>query len=167
MSKASVRSINQALSSGLAELTSGLLEGQASVQDGQYAIAAAELIQRIQVPVTGVASRSMIYTEIDVGWAYPIINLLAGSQHESNQETPHFNSGVELLTDEHVIFDAQVRSWMQDDSDFYTGARVRLCAWAPDTLKTTKYSAVLHLTFFGYAAAAEDDDDTQNSSEAP
>lgn len=156
----SVRKVNQMLVGGLSALTSDVIEGQQAVDAENYPIASTEMVQRIQVPVTGVATRAVVSTVLDVTWPYPIVNLVAANQHESNQEFPHFASGVELLTEEHVLLDAQVREWVQDKSDFFTGAKVRLTAWAPDALKATKYRAVMHLSFMGYATAAEDDNET-------
>lgn len=156
----SVRKVNQMLTSGLSAMTAGVVEGQERVEAADYPLASGEMLQRVQVPVTGVAGRSLVYSELDVIWPYPIINQLAAGQHESNQDTPHFASGVEIQTDDYVMLDAQIRAWQQDERDFYTGATVRLSVWAPQALKTTRYSAVLHLTFMGYSAAAEDDTET-------
>jgi hypothetical protein len=152
--------VNHLLSQGLGALTAGVIEGKERVEAEDYPLASGEMIQRIHLPVTGVANRQMVRDEIDVTWPYPIINQLAAGQHESHQETPHFASGVELLTDDPVFLDVQVRAWEQDDRDFYTGATVRISAWAPEAVRTTRFSAVLHLSFMGYAAAAEDDTDT-------
>lgn len=160
MTKTSVRKVNQMLSSGLSAMTAGVVEGKERVEVEEYPLASGELIQRIHVPVTGVASRSLVFNEIDVTWPYPIINQLAAGQHESNQETPHLASGVEILTDDYVTLDAQVRAWQQDERDFYTGATVRFSVWAPQAIKTIRYSAVIHLSFMGYAAAADDDAET-------
>lgn len=156
----SVRKVQNMLASGLDALTSGVIEGQAIVEAEDYPLASGEMIQRIHVPVAGVAGRSVVYDEIKVEWPYPIVNQLASGQHESDQEQPHFSSGIELLTDEYVFLDCQVRAWDQDDRDFYTGATVRLIAWAPQAAKVTRYGAVFHLSFIGFAAAAEDDTET-------
>lgn len=156
----SVRKVQQMLASGLDALTSGVVEGQQAVDAENYPLASGEMIQRIHVPVTGIAGRSVVYDEIKVEWPYPVINQLANGQHESDQDQPHVATGVELLTDEHVFLDAQVRSWDQDERGFYTGATVRLTVWTPDAIKAVRYSAVIHLSFMGYAAAAEDDTET-------
>lgn len=155
----SVRKAQQALAGGLDALTSGVIEGKEAVEFEDYPLASTEMVQHIHVPVTGVAGPALADVEIEVTWPYPIINLMAAGQHESTQETPHFASGAELRTDSVVLLDAQVRSWVQDERDFYTGAIVRLLAWAPGTRKMAHYTGVLHLTFTGYAAAAEDDTD--------
>lgn len=156
----SVRKVQNMLSGGLDALTTGIIEGKESVEVEQFPLASTEMIQRIHVPVTGVAGRATVYSEIDVEWPYPIINLMAAGEHESDQQTPHFATGVELQTDEHVFLDAHIRAWAQDDRDFYIGATVRLIAWAPEALKAVRFSAVLHLSFMGYAAASEDDTET-------
>lgn len=156
----SVRKVNQMLARGLDAMTSGLVEGTERVAAEEYPLASGEMLQRMHVPVAGVATRAMVYDEIEVKWTYPIINQLASGQHESGQDTPHFASGIELLTDDPVILDAQARAWVRDDRDFYTGATVRISAWAPEAIRTVRFTAVLHLTFMGYAAAAEDDTET-------
>jgi hypothetical protein len=156
----SVRHINQMLTQGLGAMTAGVVEGKERVDAEDYPLASTEMLQRIHLPVTGVATRQMVRDELDVTWPYPIINQLAAGQHESGQDVPHFASGVEILTDDPVFLDVQVRAWQQDDREFYTGATVRISAWAPEATRTTRFSAVLHLAFMGYAAASEDDNDT-------
>lgn len=155
----SVHRAQQALARGLHALSTEAIAGRESVEVDDYPLASSEMIQRIHIPVEGAVGRSVVYTTLDVDWPYPIINQAAANQHESDQDQPHINSGVELLTDGPVMLDVQVRSWQQDERGFYTGATLRFSAWSPEAIKVTKYSAVIHLSFMGYAAASEDDNE--------
>jgi hypothetical protein len=155
----SVHRAQQALARGLHALSTDAIEGRESVEADDFPLASTEMVQRLHVPVEGAVGRSVVYTTLDVDWPYPFLNLAAANQHESDQEQPHFVLGVEVLTEEPVMLDAQVRAWQQDERGFYTGATVRFSAWSPEAIKVIKYSAVMHLTFMGYGAASEDDNE--------
>lgn len=157
-----INRISAQLESGLAAMTSGLLEGQQTLDAEKYAIDAGEMIQRIQVPIAGRVGRKMMQAELTVQFPYSFIGRTSQSQIESSQDDPHFNVGIEMAANHHIILDVQVVDWQVDEYDFVTGARLRIIAWRPDAPKAIRWNAVAHCTFIGYAAAAEDDSDTQN-----
>lgn len=123
------------------------------------AVAAGDMAQQIHASVEGRVARAPVFTEIDVTWPYPFLNDVAAT--DTSMENPSFASGVELRSESPVFIDAQVRSWTRDDSSFITGARVRVTAWAPNAAKMTRYNAVIHMVFLGYAAPTDDNDDDE------
>lgn len=159
MTVSSVHDLTHALSRGLSELTSGTLEAKEKVDQESAPIAAGETIQRIHLPVTGYAGRKLVWTDTFLSWPYPILNDMAAGQHESEQQTPHFATGVELWTDVQVLLNATIMDWGQDDNEFYVGAKLRISAWSPEAPKIVKYQGVIHVAFFGYSAAGDDDND--------
>jgi hypothetical protein len=139
-------------------MTVDLLEGQRAHDQELLPLSAGDMAQQVQFNVSGRAGKHPTYSEVDVTWPYPFLMRLAQDQVESYLQNPHFAFGVELLTDGFLLLDAQVRSWTADDSNMVTGARVRVSAWSPEARKKHKFAAVLHLTFFGYAAPREDNE---------
>lgn len=154
------------LMSALGQLTAETLEEQRARDAAQFPIEATDMVQQIPVDAKGTATRHPVWEEQDVEFPYPFLMNVAQSQSDSSLETPSFATGVELRTEEHVVLEAYVRSWIKNDAELITGATVRLVAWAPEAPKGVAYDATIHLHFMGYAAAAEEDD-TATTATAP
>jgi hypothetical protein len=164
----SIANVRARLASGLAQMTYGAADAKSKVDQEEYALASGEMIQRLHVPMTGIAGKKLIWSEIDVKWAYPILNQAAANQHESEQDQPHYMVGIEVQTAEHLMIDCQVSGWKVDEeTGFYIGATLRLTVWIPDATKLVPYAAVAHVAFVGWAATGEDDTDDSLTPPAP
>jgi hypothetical protein len=92
----------------------------------------------------------------DVTFPLPFLNRVAPNQH-NNTPNPTFAAGIEIVTGGLVILQAQLQSWTEDESSFVTGAKMKFISYSPNAPRLRRYSAIVHLTFFGYAAPTEDD----------
>lgn len=119
-------------------------------------MAAGDVAQQVQVEVNGRVGQEPVVQTVEVKFPMPLLNRVAPNQH-NNTPNPTFASGVEIVTGGLVILQAQLQSWTEDDSSFIVGARMKLIAFSPNAHRRRRYSAVVHLTFFGYGAPVEDD----------
>lgn len=151
---------NHKLNRSLARATFEAVEARERHIAAIAPMAPGDMSQQVQVTISGKVGAHVIYQEIDVYWPNPFtMRTDSTSGTDSTLSNPHFNSGVEILTDGHVSIDPQVRDWIADDSDRVIGAKVRISVFAPNALKKRPYNANVHLTFFGYGAPQVDDDD--------
>lgn len=154
---ASSRTIHGALGRSLAALTLGAAQAQAERETALATLDASDMSQVVQLQANGKAGVTPIWIERQVALPYPFVHQIDPTRADSGLSTPHFATGIELLTDGHVLIDAQVRAWIHDERDWITAAKVRVSAWAPQAAKPVTFSAVVHLTFSGYAAPSEDE----------
>lgn len=140
----------------LSGLTVGLLTDQRDRHIQLAHSAGEEVEQQVRVLVQGEVGGGWNHTDRDVYWTLPFI--WAPAQREVPYRTPHFSYGVEMRsgTEQLVIVDAHVLSWLTNNSSLVEGARIRFAASAPNTTAAFKFSAVAHLTFQGYAAETEE-----------
>lgn len=120
-------------------------------------VSAFDMTQQIHLKVKGKIGRTPVITEVDVNFPYPFLMKVARSQTEGTKDRPHFGVGIEMATDHHITVEAHVRRWIENDSMFITGAQIRVMSVAPYAEKLTPYSAIVHLSFSGYAAPTEGD----------
>lgn len=118
-------------------------------------ISGGNMIQYRQVPVAGSVGRDPIEAEVRVDWSYPFV--AANAQTDSDMERPHFSYGVELLSAGPVMIVPQLTAWIDSDDGWTEAATFRVTAWVPGAKKKHDFSAILHLTFSGYAVPGEDD----------
>lgn len=123
-------------------------------------LAPGDMSQQLLLEVQGKIGGKPVFQETSVYWPNPFtMRVSSPSTSDSTYTNPHFNSGVEILSPGHVMIDVQVADWISDDSDLVIGAKVRVTVWSPGAPKKKDYKAIVHLTFFGYAAPQLDDDD--------
>lgn len=145
------------LTRALDALTVGATEAERRQHHADRIVSGGDMAQHVRVELQGKVGNEPIYLEQRVSFPYPFLMKVAKLQTEGMTDRPHFNSGVELKSDSHVSIDPQVIGWIEDDSQFIRGAVIRCAVWSPDAPRLTRYSATVHLTFFGFAAPAEDD----------
>lgn len=136
-------------------LTAGLLGGQAARKRQLAYSAAREVEQQVRVPLSGEAGSGWGTTDKTVGFVLPFV--YAPDQRGVPFETPHFSYGVEMGvgTIVPIVIHAHVLHWIQNDSSWITGARMRFMAQAAGE-EVIKFSAMAHLTFQGWAAESEE-----------
>lgn len=151
--------MHHALERSLAALTVGVAEGQARIERESAPMRGGNMQQAVQIPVKGRAWRTPIWTDKDVYFPYPFFQNVDPSVNDGSLVNPHYGGvGVELSSDVHIMIDAQVRGWIEDDdTGAIIGAHMRLNAWAPTATKKHPYNATLHLTFTGWAAPDDDE----------
>lgn len=145
------------LASALGQMTSGVVEGQRGRDEELFALEPTEMAQQVHINVSGQAGRKRVTIEQVVDWPYPFMMVVSQSQNDSSLQTPHFNCGIVLKSDDYVMIDASVRDWIENDARLITGAKVKITVVAPEAPKMVPYDAVVHLTFMGFAAPSEDD----------
>jgi hypothetical protein len=120
-------------------------------------VSAFDMTQQIQLRIKGKIARTPVTHEVEVTFPYPFLMKVAQAQTEGPVGRPHFASGVEMDSDHHINVEAHVRRWVENDSQFITGATIRVMSVAPYAEKLTPYSAIIHLSFSGYASPTEVD----------
>lgn len=151
------RPLHGALERSLSALLIDAPEAQAEREAQLEPLRGSDMSQVLQVSAAGLAARQPIWTEQELIFPYPFVQNIDPTAADSGLENPHFATGVELLTGDNVMIDAQVRGWVYSPEGWVTGARVRISAWAPNARKKVRYSAVVHLTFSGYATPTDDE----------
>jgi hypothetical protein len=131
---ASSRTIHGALGRSLAALTLGAAQAQAERETALATLDASDMSQVVQLQANGKAGVTPIWIERQVALPYPFVQQIDPTRADSGLSTPHFTTGIELLTDGHVLIDAQVRAWIHDESDANVVSRTRLddAAYAGD-----------------------------------
>lgn len=114
-----------------------------------------DMTQQMQLRVKGKIARTPVVKEVEVTFPYPFLMKVAQAQTEGTVGRPHFASGIEMDSDHHINVEAHVRRWVENDSSFITGATIRVMTVAPYAEKLTPYSAIIHLSFSGYASPTE------------
>lgn len=141
----------------LAALTIGVVDAQRVRQRELAPLAASDMVQQVQVPISGKVGRTPTSEIIDVQWPHPFLTRVSKMRTTMPFDNPTFTTGIELKSLATVMVEVQVVDWLDDDSSFLTGARVKMIAWSPDAPKMATFSGTVHLTFFGYAAPITDD----------
>lgn len=152
------RSDSAVLASALGRLTSETLEQQRERDANQLPVEPTDMVQQVHLNLKGTVGEKPLYQEVNAHWPYPFMMKVASGQQDSTLDKPTFCTGVELRSDSHVLIDAQVVGWIEDDSELITGARIRVAVWSPTAPRLVDYDGTIHMTFTGYAATAEDDD---------
>jgi hypothetical protein len=112
-------------------------------------------MQYLTVLVTGRVDSSLQSIDVPVDWELPFL-MRVDPRNADGRTNPHFTSGVELVTDSFVNITCQVRGWVENESGWVTGAKMRFLAFAPGAARGQVFIALAHLTFTGYAAPYED-----------
>jgi hypothetical protein len=144
------------LGRGLARATVEATEARRRRDAELLPLSAGDMAQQVQLKVNGKVGKEPIITTVDATFPLPFLNKVAPNQH-NNTPDPTFAAGIQIVTGGLVILQAQLQAWIEDESSFVTGAKMRLIAFSPNAPRLRRYSAIVHLTFFGYAAPAEDD----------
>lgn len=139
-------------------MTVRLLRDQRDREDQLALISPGDFVQQVQVRANGSVGADPIMQEPTVKFPMPFMMRVDPTRTSGiPTEAPHFSYGVELLTAGFVVITAQVRSWVADESNFVTGAKVRIGAWSPGGARRTAFNALVHLSFMGFASPVEDD----------
>lgn len=123
------------------------------------ALAASEMSQHVHSSLRGAVSPTEIsWADVDLEFPYPFLMAVHPTASDSTLKVPTFSApGVEVHSGPDLVVHHSLRKWQRDDSDFITGARVRVGAYAPGSAQVVRVDATLHFTFVGYAAPTEDD----------
>ena len=146
------------LAQSLSSMTTGVMEEFRAHEVELEPLAGSDQAQHLQIPVSGRAGRRPVWSEVTVNWPNPIITL-DPTRNDMDITTPHFSFGVELKSDGFVIIQPQVKRWTQNPAEFWVGALLRVAAWIPEAPKQTGFSAIVHMTVFGWAAALADEEE--------
>lgn len=116
-----------------------------------------EYDQQVRVAISGEATERWGYTDIPVTWEHPFI--YSPLQRKLPFEAPHYVCGVEFAKPPAalVIVVPHLIDWLQSDASWYIGAKLRVAVSAPGQTEPVAYSAVLHLTFEGYAFPTDEE----------
>lgn len=145
------------LQRSLTALTAGVPEAHEELERELEPTVDGHFAQQLQVPLSGEVGSTPVWTTFSVYWPHPFLMRVAPSRQAGSIKQPHFASGIELKSDARVIIEVQVMDWIENDSAFLKGAKMRAMAWAPGAGMNVRYSALLHMTFSGYAAPSDDD----------
>lgn len=115
-----------------------------------------EVEQQVRVPLEGEASNEWGYADKEVNWELPFVG--APAQRDAPFTTPHFSYGVELGAGSGslIVIHASIVKWNTNIQGYIIGAVTRFMASAPGG-EGVAYTAVMHLSFQGYAAEFEAD----------
>lgn len=137
--------------------TIGVMEGHRARRKQHAELAASDLLQVAQVRIEGSCGATPVTVDFKVVWELPFLMRVAPTRTNFRQDRPHFNVGVEMLSNAPVMIDGQVRDWVIGDDEFVTAAKCRVLAFVPGATRKHRFSALVHMTFFGYGAPVEDD----------
>lgn len=138
-------------------LTIGVVQAQRTRERELGPLSAGDIVQQVQVPVSGRVGRTPVQDDFEVQWEHPFLTRVAKGQSTMSFDNPTFATGIELKSADPVMLNVHLTDWVEDDSSFIVGAKVRLSAWSPNAPKLSRFSGIVHLTFFGYAAPTEED----------
>lgn len=145
------------LDRSLAALTLGVADGRQERHRALSDNRTGEYEQQVHLPIAGNAGSDPGFADATVHWEMPF--LYAPAQRRVPFPTPHFTYGVEHLqaTDILVSIDVHVIGWVVSPEGWYTGSTVRASAHAPGlgAGMLEPFSAIVHLSFQGYASFAE------------
>jgi hypothetical protein len=116
-----------------------------------------EMSQHVTVDIAGKATPKISRQEVTVSFEYGFATSFG--QGDTEVEEPIFTPGVILRTDADVFVQPQVREWIEDDSGFIVGARIRILHYAPGVLEPASFRATIHLQFAGWAVPVDTSDD--------
>lgn len=146
----------QHLHRALAGTTVEMLSAQRR-ERGQWAqLEAADQIQVVQVKFAGNVNQKPVLVDFTVNFELAFLMKVGPGQTKLGQDRPHFNVGVEIQHPVPIHIEAQVRDWVEDGSQFITGAKCRAQAWIPAATRRYNFSALIHMSFFGLCAPTED-----------
>lgn len=141
----------------ISALTIGVVQSQRVRERELGPISGGDMGQQVQFPVNGRVGRTPVMEELDVQWPHPFMTRVSTARSNMAFENPTLAIGIELQSEDAVLLQAQVKDWIEDDSSFLVGAKVRIIAWCPSAPKLTTFSGIVHLSFFGYAVPSDDD----------
>lgn len=121
----------------------------------QQELSAGMFMQYLTVDINGHVSSTPLVAEVAVFWSMPFL-MRVDKRKTPRFSNPHFTVGVETANTEFVLVTCHVRDWIANDSDWVTGAKMRVTCLAPQAPRPFTFNAVAHLTFVGYAAPAEE-----------
>lgn len=149
----------EALERALLELTVGSKRAALAKQLANAQNSGGECAQHVKILVASTAGKHPQSIDFDVTFPQPFI--YAPNQSTDSLPEPHFSHGIELTTAK-VLPDIKpyLLRWKMDDSARYTGAVIRISAYIPNAPKLQKFTATLHLTFYGWAAPTEVEDES-------
>lgn len=145
------------LARGLARATIEATEADANHKAELAPLRGGQMLQHVQCPVQGRVGNRPVWQELAVTWPHPFLMAVSNGKSDTQLKVPQIATGVQLLTNEHIIIDVQIRDWAYDDSNFIVGATARVSAWSPLAGKKHDFSAIIHLSFFGYGSPKEED----------
>jgi hypothetical protein len=145
----------------LAAMTVNAQRAYAERQAQESELAGGETILQFKSPVRGTVG--LIATTGFVNISFPRLMLPAQDRRDSHFDRPHFTYGWER---EHgpaaMVLSAYVDRWRTaaDDDALVTGARIASMVWTPaaGTTETFPFSALLHMSFHGWAMPDLNDD---------
>lgn len=153
MSAAGQHKLNRALNQATYEAT----EAQDALAAQLSADGAGDFAQHFQCPISGKVGNKPTWSEIKVTFPHPYYMLVDPNKQNGDLRNPHILTGVELLTDQHITIDVQVKQWVINSRSIVTGAKVRVIAWSPIAPKKQTFNAVVHMTFIGYGGPSIDE----------
>lgn len=144
------------LAQGLVGLTIEAAESQRDFEAQVYGLSAQDMIQNVQLPVSGRVGRKAVLTETTVNFPYPLLLRVAPGATESDLTYPHIVHGIQMLAaPQYVSLDVQVIDFPETQRGFLERARLQVVAFAPDAPKKVSFRALIHLSIMGYAAPTE------------
>lgn len=137
-----------ALQRSLRAITIGAVQASNEARDRRAASGLQEIDHQFQVPIAGQATRGKIVAGVvDVEFEAPMVD--GYNERQAPFSDPTFTSGFVLTSAEPVILTAAVQRWTIRDDIFYTGARVRICVFAPLEYQEGTSILLPHPTFRG------------------
>jgi hypothetical protein len=149
-----------ALESSLDQITWGAATQKDAAEKVTAQLESTDMCMTKMIRCTGLAGKLPEWSEVTVKFPNPLLMAVGQGQYDGTALNPHFTVGVEMLLDSEVLIDAMVRHWIQDDSSFYTGCIVKVCAWAPAARKQTPFDSIVHLGFMGFGAPVAEEPET-------
>jgi hypothetical protein len=148
----------------LGQIVVDAVDDRAALEAELAAIAPGDMIQQLQLDISGQATSTPAVLDFEVSWPNPFLNDVAPGDVDGNLDNPSFAPGIEMQSDGAVMAQVQVRRWIRDESSLIVGALLRAITWTAYSPEVpppapSPFRAVLHLTFIGYAVPADEDDD--------
>lgn len=115
-----------------------------------------EVDQQFRIDVSGLAGTIIAWSDAEI--VFPETLYYAPLQRDSNRlRDPHVYFGSVLKSAAPVIITGIVASWITDRSGNFTGAKIKIGAYAPGTTAQVQFQAQLHVTVQGYGAPVDTD----------
>lgn len=141
----------------LQAMTWGQIVAQENRNRQASAVEGGEMTQHVTVEISGKAGPKISRTELTVAFEHGFATRF--EQGDTEVLDPVFAPGVVMHTDANVFVQPQVRDWVEDDSGFIVGARIRILHYAPGVFELTGFRASVHLQFAGWVTPMETGDD--------
>lgn len=141
----------------LQAMTWGQIVAEKQRQQDAATVEGGEMAQHVTVDIAGKAGPKVSRTEVTVGFEFGFATRFG--QGDTEVEEPIFTAGVVMLTDADVFIQPQVREWIEDESGFIIGARIRILHHAPGVFDITGFRATINLQFAGWSVQVDTMDD--------